>query len=207
MPVANAPPISPPMLVPAAMSIGMWCSSNQRMTPTCAMPRALPPPNATPTVGRLSCAGLPCAEMEAGNRVVDRPSARSSLDLIEGCRSTWSCRARASVCGAPSRSLRRCLRQKPAALSTRAWQLRTLLRLRPGHTTFSDDAPPGTPATSWQGRGQARQVAAQANGEELARKHGGWTGGADSQRQHRQPAVRRERQAVTAGGDEPSSLP
>ena len=56
MPVANAPPISPPMLVPAAMSIGMRCSSNQRMTPTCAMPRALPPPKATPTVGRLSWA-------------------------------------------------------------------------------------------------------------------------------------------------------
>ena len=43
------------MLVPAATSIGMWCSSNQRMTPTCAMPRALPPPKATPTFGR-SCA-------------------------------------------------------------------------------------------------------------------------------------------------------
>ena len=56
IPVANAPPMSPPMLVPAAMSIGMWCSSNQRMTPTCAMPRALPPPNATPTMGRGACA-------------------------------------------------------------------------------------------------------------------------------------------------------
>ncbi len=51
-PVAKAPPIRPPMLVPAARSIGMRCSSNQRITPTCAMPRALPPPNATPTVGR-----------------------------------------------------------------------------------------------------------------------------------------------------------
>ena len=52
IPVANAPPMSPPMLVPAATSIGMRCSSNQRMTPMCAMPRALPPPNATPIVGR-----------------------------------------------------------------------------------------------------------------------------------------------------------
>ena len=52
MPVANEPPMSPPMLVPAERSIGMRCSSNQRMTPTCAIPRALPPPNATPTVGR-----------------------------------------------------------------------------------------------------------------------------------------------------------
>ena len=42
------------MLVPAATSIGIRCSSSQRMTPTCAMPRALPPPNATPTVGRVA---------------------------------------------------------------------------------------------------------------------------------------------------------
>ena len=55
MPVAKEPPIKPPMLVPAATSMGMWCSSNHRITPTCAMPRALPPPNATPIVGR-SCA-------------------------------------------------------------------------------------------------------------------------------------------------------
>src|SRR6187455_1263637 len=40
------------MLVPAATSMGILCSSSQRMTPTCAMPRALPPPNATPTVRR-----------------------------------------------------------------------------------------------------------------------------------------------------------
>ena len=51
IPVANAPPTSPPMLVPAATSIGMRCSSSHRITPTCAMPRALPPPNATPTLG------------------------------------------------------------------------------------------------------------------------------------------------------------
>ena len=56
MPVAKAPPIRPPMLVPAARSIGTWCSSNHWMTPMCAMPRALPPPNATPTVGRAVCA-------------------------------------------------------------------------------------------------------------------------------------------------------
>ncbi len=56
MPLANAPPTSPPMLVPAATSIGIRCSSNHRITPTCAIPRALPPPKATPTVGRLSCA-------------------------------------------------------------------------------------------------------------------------------------------------------
>ena len=42
------------MLVPAATSMGIRCSSSQRMTPTCAMPRALPPPNATPTVGRVA---------------------------------------------------------------------------------------------------------------------------------------------------------
>ena len=54
MPVANAPPTRPPMLVPAATSMGIRCSSSQRMTPTCAMPRALPPPNATPTVGRVA---------------------------------------------------------------------------------------------------------------------------------------------------------
>ena len=53
MPLAKAPPTSPPMLVPAATSIGMRCSSIQRMTPTCAMPRALPPPKATPTTGRF----------------------------------------------------------------------------------------------------------------------------------------------------------
>ena len=40
------------MLVPAARSIGMRCSSSQRITPTCAMPRALPPPKATPMAGR-----------------------------------------------------------------------------------------------------------------------------------------------------------
>ena len=56
MPVANEPPMRPPMLVPAATSIGMRCSSNQRMTPTCAMPRALPPPKATPTMGRPTSA-------------------------------------------------------------------------------------------------------------------------------------------------------
>src|SRR6478672_11800380 len=40
------------MLVPAATSIGMRCSSSHLITPTCAMPRALPPPNATPTAVR-----------------------------------------------------------------------------------------------------------------------------------------------------------
>ena len=60
MPVANEPPMSPPMLVPAMTSIGMWCSSSQRMTPTCAIPRALPPPRATPTFGR-GAAGGDCA--------------------------------------------------------------------------------------------------------------------------------------------------
>ena len=34
MPAANPPPIRPPMLVPAATSIGMWCSSNHAMIPT-----------------------------------------------------------------------------------------------------------------------------------------------------------------------------
>ena len=60
IPVANAPPISPPMLVPAATSIGMRCSCSHRITPTCAMPRALPPPNATPTLG--GCAVLTAAD-------------------------------------------------------------------------------------------------------------------------------------------------
>ncbi len=54
MPVAKAPPIRPPMLVPAATSIGMRCSSNHRITPMWAMPRALPPPKATPIIGRAS---------------------------------------------------------------------------------------------------------------------------------------------------------
>ena len=57
IPVAKAPPIRPPMLVPAATSIGMRCSSSQRMTPTWAIPRALPPPKATPTVGRAVAIG------------------------------------------------------------------------------------------------------------------------------------------------------
>ena len=56
MPVANEPPMSPPMLVPAATSMGMRCSSNQRITPTWAMPRALPPPKATPMAGRAAAA-------------------------------------------------------------------------------------------------------------------------------------------------------
>jgi len=47
------------MLVPAATSIGIRCSSNHRMTPMCARPRALPPPNATPTTGRPSTTGGP----------------------------------------------------------------------------------------------------------------------------------------------------
>ena len=34
MPAANPPPMRPPMLVPAAISMGMWCSSNQAMIPT-----------------------------------------------------------------------------------------------------------------------------------------------------------------------------
>ena len=57
MPAATPPPMSPPMLVPAIRSIGMRCSSNQRTTPTCARPRALPPPNATPIRGRCCAAG------------------------------------------------------------------------------------------------------------------------------------------------------
>ncbi len=56
MPVAKAPPTRPPMLVPAAASIGIWFSSNHLITPMCAMPLALPPPNATPTVRRAGCA-------------------------------------------------------------------------------------------------------------------------------------------------------
>ena len=56
MPDANAPPTRPPMLVPAATSIGIRCSSNHRITPMWARPRALPPPKATPTTG-LSCTG------------------------------------------------------------------------------------------------------------------------------------------------------
>jgi hypothetical protein len=52
IPEANAPPMRPPMLVPADKSIGIRCSSNQRMTPTWASPLALPPPNATPIAGR-----------------------------------------------------------------------------------------------------------------------------------------------------------
>ena len=40
------------MLVPAATSMGMRCSASQRITPTWAMPRALPPPKATPMEGR-----------------------------------------------------------------------------------------------------------------------------------------------------------
>ena len=73
MPLAKAPPIRPPMLVPAATSIGMRCSSSQRITPTWAMPRALPPPNATPTVGRpAGCAtsGGTGAAVSGAGRVV-----------------------------------------------------------------------------------------------------------------------------------------
>ena len=43
------------MLVPATRSIGMRCSSHHLMNPICAMPLALPPPSARPTVGRRPC--------------------------------------------------------------------------------------------------------------------------------------------------------
>ena len=74
MPLANAPPINPPMLVPAATSIGMRCSSSHRMTPTCAMPRALPPPKATPTVGRPEIWASPGEPV--GQQVAARPARR-----------------------------------------------------------------------------------------------------------------------------------
>src|SRR5262249_7015619 len=58
--------ISEPTLVPAIRSIGMSFLSNSRKTPTCAQPRAIPPPSARPTRGRFllfSVIGLPRLEI------------------------------------------------------------------------------------------------------------------------------------------------
>ena len=72
IPVAKQPPINPPMLVPAATSMGMRCSSNQRMTPMCAIPFALPPPKATPIFLRS------CADAETAT---ERTSAAASAEV------------------------------------------------------------------------------------------------------------------------------
>src|SRR4029453_17396996 len=82
MPEAYAPATSPPMLVPTMKSMGMWCSSNHSSTPTCAMPRALPPPSASPMRGR-GCALAPasgCAAAAAA-MVNERTASRHSLAL------------------------------------------------------------------------------------------------------------------------------
>ena len=79
IPVAYAPPTRPPILVPAATSMGIRCSSSQRMTPTCAMPRALPPPNATPTVGRVASRTMRGGRSASG---ADVPRRRH---FVEGC--------------------------------------------------------------------------------------------------------------------------
>ena len=73
------------------MSIGMRCSSNHRMTPTCAMPRALPPPNATPTVGRGSWAraGIEVAAMHKRADASCRVRVRTGFTFIwaqQACR-------------------------------------------------------------------------------------------------------------------------
>src|SRR6266481_7737192 len=50
-PLQYAAPISAPTLVPASMRIGIPSSSRTLRTPMCAMPRAKPPPKATPMAG------------------------------------------------------------------------------------------------------------------------------------------------------------
>ena len=115
MPVANAPPTRPPMLVPAATSMGMRCSSNHRITPTCAMPRALPPPNATPTTGRpwtvcRAAASAPVAGRAgetAGGRTITLaqpavPAARAHTS-IHAHRDDRPCVDQHSVCPAHGR--------------------------------------------------------------------------------------------------------
>ncbi len=66
------------MLVPAATSIGMRCSSNQRITPTCAMPLALPPPKATPIFWR-SWADAVIADVRMNRAASVRPAARRAI--------------------------------------------------------------------------------------------------------------------------------
>ena len=68
------------MLVPAATSIGIRCSSNQRITPTWAMPFALPPPNATPIFWR-SCAEAPTAEAMSSRTARTRPGQRRTMEF------------------------------------------------------------------------------------------------------------------------------
>ena len=52
MPEAYMPPTMAPMLVPAMKSIGIRICSSARITPTCEMPSAPPPPSASPIFGR-----------------------------------------------------------------------------------------------------------------------------------------------------------
>ena len=107
MPVAKAPPTRPPMLVPAATSIGIRCSSSQRMTPTWAMPRALPPPNATPTVGRFSSRRIRRCAIGPGRR-------RDGLcDFLN-----WRGASRATQCQQPREEPR-----QPLACRVRSRQL------------------------------------------------------------------------------------
>ena len=96
MPDAKAPPTRPPMLVPATRSIGIRCSSSHRMMPTCANPRALPPPKATPIRGRAGAWGSAAtldepiastaAVMEIGARIRNLRNLRSIMSVLNNRR-------------------------------------------------------------------------------------------------------------------------
>ena len=57
------------MLVPTTTSTGMWCSSSHSSTPTCAIPRAAPPPSASPIRGRVLSAWAPTLPAERAKTV------------------------------------------------------------------------------------------------------------------------------------------
>ena len=73
MPVANAAPTRPPMLVPPMTSTGTRCSSSHWRTPMWAKPRAPPPPRARPMRGRGVRA---CGGAAAGSAPTPAPPVR-----------------------------------------------------------------------------------------------------------------------------------
>src|SRR6266850_4203619 len=52
-PLQKPAPITAPTLVPATKSMGIFSSSKTLSTPMCVMPRANPPPRASPILGRV----------------------------------------------------------------------------------------------------------------------------------------------------------